>query len=154
MAETVSGNFTFTILDEENTLYFVKGSSPLYLLHFKKLGIYVYASTPSIMKEALELCHFPKSKYDVVKVSDGEILRIASDGGIAKDRFQISSDWYSDYSFWNEPDYGDDDELDLLLEVCNCFGMTEDDVFEWLEYGLSCAEIEEILMKPRAFRNG
>ncbi len=90
----------------------------------------------------------------MVKVSDGEILRIASDGGITKDRFQLSSDWYSDYSLWNEPDYGDDNELDLLLEVCNCFGMTEDDVFEWLDYGLSCAEIEEILMEPRAFRNG
>ena len=32
MAEDVSGNFTFTLLDAENSLYFVKGSSPLYLM--------------------------------------------------------------------------------------------------------------------------
>ena len=29
MAEDVQGNFTFTLLDEDNTLYFVKGSSPM-----------------------------------------------------------------------------------------------------------------------------
>lgn len=32
MAETVEGNFTFTILDQDNSLYIVKGSNPICLL--------------------------------------------------------------------------------------------------------------------------
>ena len=53
MAETVEGNFTFTILDDSNSLYIIKGSNPMCLLHFKDIGLYVYASTESIMKAAL-----------------------------------------------------------------------------------------------------
>ena len=39
MAETVEGNFTFTVLDENNSLYIVKGSNPMCLLHFESLGL-------------------------------------------------------------------------------------------------------------------
>lgn len=45
MAETVQGNFTFTVLDEDNSLYIIKGNNPMCLLHFEMLGIYIYAST-------------------------------------------------------------------------------------------------------------
>lgn len=45
MAEDVCGSFTFTILDSSNTLWFVKGSSPLYLIYFSELRLYVYSST-------------------------------------------------------------------------------------------------------------
>lgn len=50
MAELVQGSFCFTALDENNTLYLVKGSNPMCLLHFTELGLYVYASTESILK--------------------------------------------------------------------------------------------------------
>ena len=53
MAESVQGNFTFTVLDEDNSLYIVKGSNPMYLIHFEALGLYIYASTESIMKKAI-----------------------------------------------------------------------------------------------------
>ena len=54
MAEDVDGSFTFTILDADNKLYFVKGSSPMCLIYIDKLDLYVYASTESIMKKALK----------------------------------------------------------------------------------------------------
>ena len=48
-AENVRGYFTFTLLDRQNNLYFIKGESPLYLIHFPSLGLYVYSSTKEIM---------------------------------------------------------------------------------------------------------
>lgn len=48
------GHFVFTILDKNNTLYFVKGNNSLYLIHFERLGLYIYASTKSIMDNAIK----------------------------------------------------------------------------------------------------
>ena len=65
MAESVQGNFTFTVLDVENTLYIIKGNNPMCLLHFADLGLYVYASTESILAKALKkinLLNVPFSK--------------------------------------------------------------------------------------------
>ena len=45
MAETVEGSFCFTVLDEKNQLWLVKGDNPLCLYHYPKLGLYLYAST-------------------------------------------------------------------------------------------------------------
>lgn len=54
MAKDVMGHFVFTILDKNNTLYFVKGNNSLYLIHFERLGLYIYASTKSIMDNAIK----------------------------------------------------------------------------------------------------
>ena len=75
MAETVEGNFTFTILDDENSLYIVKGSNPMCLLHFEALGIYIYASTESIMKNALKKVGFHKFDAEKVEVVEGIYLK-------------------------------------------------------------------------------
>ena len=45
MAEQVEGSFTFTVLDKEDNLYFVKGDSPMCICQFPKLGFILYAST-------------------------------------------------------------------------------------------------------------
>ena len=49
MAEKVEGSFTFTILDQDNNLYFVKGENPLTIYHYPKLGVYLYAFTSEIL---------------------------------------------------------------------------------------------------------
>ena len=54
MAELVEGSFVFTILRNDNTLFLVKGNNPLTLYHFPALGLYVYASTKSILDNALQ----------------------------------------------------------------------------------------------------
>ena len=48
MAEAVEGSFSFSILDSNNSIWFVTGDSPLSILHFPDLGLYVYASTEEI----------------------------------------------------------------------------------------------------------
>lgn len=54
MAKTVQGYFTFTVLDENNSLYIIKGNNLMCLIHFDEMGLYIYASTESIMKNALK----------------------------------------------------------------------------------------------------
>ena len=56
MAEQVEGSFTFTVLDEQNALWIVKGDNPLSIAHFPELGVYVYASTAEILNKALTRC--------------------------------------------------------------------------------------------------
>ena len=76
MAETVEGNFTFTVLDQYNSLYIVKGSNPMYLLHFETIGLYVYASTETIMKKALKQLGLHKFESKRIDAAEGDILRI------------------------------------------------------------------------------
>ena len=53
MAESVEGSFSFSILDDHNNLYIVKGDSPISILHFKDLKLFVFASTDKILWNAL-----------------------------------------------------------------------------------------------------
>lgn len=45
-------------------------------------------------------------------------------------------DWEDDYYTQHEQ---------LLIEMCNCYGVDEDDVMMLLEYGYTCDEIEDML---------
>ena len=82
MAETVIGNFTFTALDEYNFLYIIKGNNPMCLLHFADLGLYIYASTESIMAKALKKVGFTKLTCEKIQTEEGDILRIDINGNI------------------------------------------------------------------------
>ena len=82
MAEAVRGHFTFTILTQDNSLYFVKGENPLTLLHYPALGLYLYASTEGILLTALKTLGMSRLKSEIIQPESGEILRI--------DRFGIS----------------------------------------------------------------
>lgn len=148
MAETVQGNFTFTVLDEENSLYIIKGSNPMFLLHFEMLGIYVYASTESIMKNALKKVGMLNYHYTKIETVHGDIIKIDSTGAITRSEFEGKEDFK--YASWLK--YYDDFEDDyynqheqLLLEMCSCYGIDEDDVILLLDYGYSADEIEDML---------
>ena len=148
MAETVQGNFTFTVLDEENSLYIIKGSNPMCLLHFEVLGLYVYASTESIMKNALKkvgMLNFPNEKIETIH---GDIIRIDSNGNISYSEFDGKEDFrYASfmryYDDWEDNYYTQHEQL--LLEMCNCYGVDEDDVMMLLDYGYTADEIEDMI---------
>ena len=70
MAETVRGYFTFTLLDRADNFYFVKGESPLYLIHFPALGLYVYSSTKAIMSAAFKQLTVKFPQYEVITVNE------------------------------------------------------------------------------------
>ncbi len=148
MAEAVCGNFTFTALDEENSLYIIKGSNPMCLLHFEMLGIYIYASTESIMKNALKkigILNFPYTKIETVH---GDIIKIDNQGNISHSEFENKEDFrYASfigyYDDWEDNYYNQHEQL--LLEMCNCYGIDEEDVMMLLDYGYSADEIEDMI---------
>ena len=149
MAETVQGNFTFTVLDEDNSLYIIKGNNPMCLLHFEMLGIYIYASTESIMKNALKkvgILNFPYTKIETVQ---GDILKINNSGIITRSEFEGKEDFrYSSfvryYDDWEDDYYTQHEQL--LFDICNTFGVDEDDVAMLLDYGYTADEIEDMFM--------
>lgn len=148
MAETVQGNFTFTVLDEDNSLYIIKGSNPMCLLHFEMLGIYIYASTESIMKTALrkiDILNFPNVK---IETAYGDIIKIDNQGNISRSEFESKEDFrYASfmryYDDWEDNYYTQHEYL--LLEMCNCYGIDEEDVMMLLDYGYTADEIEDML---------
>ena len=103
MAETVEGNFTFTVLDDSNSLYFIKGSNPMCLLHIKDIGLYVYASTESIMKNALKRVGLHKFANERIKTDEGDIIRIDRNGDITCSEFEPKI-FHSKYGSWYDLD--------------------------------------------------
>lgn len=155
MAETVQGSFTFSILDQNNNLYLVKGSNPLCLLHFASLGLYVYASTESIMKNALKRVGLHKFGSERIEADEGDIIKIDKDGNITRSQFQPAPSythfsrckwWYGDYE-----DYYSTYE-ETLVEMAHCFGAEEDDVIMLLDYGYSADEVADLLMDTGTFQ--
>lgn len=148
MAEDVCGSFTFTILDAENALWFVKGSSPLYLLHFPEIGLYAYASTKEIMLSALKRTILQYMRREVITVDEGQILRIDVKGQTSCGRFDpfvLAKAYEWELSCC-------DDELEQLLSICGCFGVTEDEVMQMLEMGYTYDDIEDWLFCPTAYK--
>ncbi len=159
MAEDVMGNFVFTILDENNMLYFVKGNNPLYLIYLERFGLYIYSSTKSIMDKALKDVGLQSEPVTIIQTCEGDILSISAGGKIDSSRFipedysffsavtkrtRYSFDWYD----WEDDgEYcGYTDEEELLFDMCNCYGVDEDDVVMLLDYGYTAMEIEEMFM--------
>ena len=146
MAEDVCGSFTFTLLDEDNALWFVKGSSPLYLVHFPEIGLYAYASTKDTMLTALKQTLLQYIRREVISIDEGQILRIDAQGNSSCGRFDpfvLAKEYEWELSY--------DEELEQLLNICGCFGVTEDEIMQMLEMGYSYDDIEDWLFCPSAY---
>lgn len=91
MAEQLEGSFAFTVLDEDNNLYFVKGDNPMCIYHFKDKGIYIYASTEEILLKALGRMQIKLGKYERVDVKCGDILTIDKFGNRTKTTFETDN---------------------------------------------------------------
>ena len=152
MAGLVEGSFVFTILRNDNTLFLVKGNNPLTLYHFPKLGIYVYASTKSILDNALQQVNL-SDKCCEIDVSEGEILEIALSGKLSKTTFAMQNSVFSPYNWDNLNWYETEEQEEFLLECCQMFGVSEEDVYLLLDYGFSADEIEEMLMNPNLLKD-
>ena len=80
MAEQVEGSFTFTVLDERENLYFVKGDSPMCLYYYPRCGVYLYASTEAILNRALGRLKLPIGKPERIMLDCGDILKLTHSG--------------------------------------------------------------------------
>ena len=118
------------------------------LLHFEMLGLYIYASTESIMKNALKKIGLHKIPYTKIETVHGDIIKINNIGTITRSEFERKEDFryvsFMRYYDDLEEEYYTQHEQ-LLLEMCNCYGVDEDDVMILLDYGYSADEIEDMI---------
>ena len=153
MAEAVEGSFVFTVLDEEDSFWFVKGDNPLCLEQFPRLGLYVYASTREILHLALAKTWLSWEKPTEVPVDGGEILMITPDGARLSEHFTIREDcfvgWYlnrqgghlcTPYVSRAEKQY-----LRELKSIASCMGYSGEEIDALLAEGWTTDEIEEVL---------
>lgn len=149
MAEKIKGSFAFSILDSDNTLWLVRGDSPLSLIHIPKYKLYVYASTDEILYKALVdtklFVEIKKGAFDEIEINSGDILNILPDGSIVYDKFK-----YTDYSYfgncnWWDYDISKDSYIDDLKSIAAYQGYSPDDVDELIKSGFTPEEVEEYL---------
>ncbi|MDR1493029.1 MAG: hypothetical protein LBT05_09950 [Planctomycetaceae bacterium] len=111
VCETLRGSFSFTVLDEKNNFYVCRGDVPIYIIHFKKLKLYLYISTRDLFEQAAattDLWFDYKSSnlelsagsVNLVPTNKGTILQISPDGNLARETFifqeekAIRHNWY------------------------------------------------------------
>ena len=163
-AEQVRGYWTFTLLDRADNLYFIKGESPLYLIHFPSLGLYVYSSTKEIMVAAFKQIPARFPKYEVILVSEGELLQISPDGKITRSSYTVHDDysiysnrWYglgSSFYNWEKAvptSCSDDEDYLILIELAGYYGVDPEDIRYMRDRGYSYDEIESFLCDPDSY---
>jgi hypothetical protein len=177
MAENVSGSYAFTMVDTDNTLWLVKGESPLTVLHFPKLQMYVYASTSPILMEAVvsceELCKAIVAKDFVqISVQCGDIVRVTADGKLLRDTFDFNYGYYGRYD-WRSYSAGGwynstpapveskktvswEDNLyyQQIKQLGRKIGYTDKDIDDMLAEGFSLDEIADWLYDEETEING
>ncbi|HWR30382.1 MAG TPA: hypothetical protein VN631_11190 [Negativicutes bacterium] len=162
-AERVEGSFTFTVLDSNQTLSFIKGTSPLVISHFEQFGFYLYTSTEEIMTRVLHRLGISNSPHDTIKITCGDILQINKNGDCVWGKFNTEhlyqTDRFSYFSYWDFP-YGleyettgrDNTPLDILLSSASAMGISPDDIALLLDCGYDQSDIEELLYDPMMMR--
>ena len=160
MAEQVEGTFTFTVLDQRENLYFVKGNNPLYLYHYPRYGVYLYASTEVILTRALNLLRLPLGKAARIELNCGDILKITASGQETLASFDASHLAHS-WGYWpmwpgQETQHSkirtaEQEYLDELRSVACCYGFSPESVDRLLESGFSTDDIEEFLYEGAVY---
>ncbi len=153
MAETISGSFTISVLDEHDTLYIVKGDNPLCLIHLPKLELYLYASTEDILAKAFRRMNIQETPRKIT-LDTGDILRIDRHGRMETDTFDAGNLWAWGYGMGcyggvyggtaihpTEPDR----YLDELKSVAACYGYSDKVIDRLLSSGFSTDENEEFI---------
>ena len=152
MSELVNGSFVFTILTNEEKLYISRWDNPICLLHFPKLGIYVYTSTKEIMQMALRGTIFEKQTVDVIPVGEGEMISIDKNGVIERSRFTPEYDdffgYYGCRAFRERDDYDS-----YLCEYGSMFGVSEEEIMMLYDMGYDDEEIELMMMDHDMLRD-
>ena len=152
MAERVEGSFAFTALDRKDRLYFVKGDNPLCLYNFSDLGLYLYASTEEILKQAAARLGLLRHSYNRIPLECGEMLCIHRDGHMDKGEFNASQvmrryqpyGWDVPYRrFCREPESRG--YLEEIKAVAPAFGYAPEEIDQLAKQGFSPEELEEYL---------
>lgn len=149
------GSFTFTVLDDRDSLYFIKGSDPMCINHYPKVGLHVYTSTEEILRSAMLKTQLYLGKPEKIRLYGGDILRIDAHGSITSGCFDDSklyASFFDSYPWdgWQQesvprPYVEEPDYLNDLKAVASCYGLYPEDVGALLADGASMDEMEEYI---------
>lgn len=149
-SELLRGSFTYTVLDDHERLYIVRGNNPFCLYHWPEQGLYLYASTQAVLDAAVfKIRKLLSGSMQKIPVEEGEILRLSPDGSRASETFSMKklyqfqlcqSPYYG--SCW--PDVQDNTGYaEELRRMAPAFGFSAKDVDTLLRGGMLPEEIEE-----------
>lgn len=154
MAEQVNGSFAFTVLNDRNDFYFVKGDNPLCIFRYQKAGVLIYTSTREILERALRNIKIPMGRPEHLEILCGDIWKVDSNGNVTQGYFDVSSL----YNHWYIPNHrfipkstcmvtskpaAKDPYVEDLKALAGYFGYTPDDVDALLNEGFYPEELEE-----------
>ncbi|MBQ2329624.1 MAG: aminotransferase class I/II-fold pyridoxal phosphate-dependent enzyme, partial [Oscillospiraceae bacterium] len=145
MCETVRGDFVFTILNDDNTLFIAKGNNPICLIHSKRLGLYIYSSTSEIMTESLKGTFLEGETFELVHLNGGDIISIDKHGNVKNYSFDFVDDFPFGYSVFGRRGfswYDEDDDDDYLTEIYQMYGIDPDDLLMLRDVGYDDEDIE------------
>lgn len=148
MAEQLEGSFTFTVLSEQDNLYFVKGDNPMCIYHYPDRGLYLYASTEEILKKAIRRLPFDLGAPVRVDIRCGELLRIDKYGAMSRSQFDATNLFPRLYTPWpsSRPYAAPETEyLDDLKAIAACNGLFPEVVDKLLSDGFTTDDIEEYI---------
>lgn len=149
-SELLRGSFTYTVLDDHEHLYIVRGNNPFCLYHWPEQGLYLYASTQAVLDAAVfKIRKLLSGSMQNIPVEEGEILRLSPDGSRESETFSMKklyqfqlcqSPYYG--SCW--PDVQDNTGYaEELRRMAPAFGFSAKDVDTLLRGGMLPEEIEE-----------
>lgn len=153
MAELLEGSFTITVLGDDGDLYIVKGDNPFCLYFFPDCGLYLYASTEEILRQALRKIQVSLGKSRKVSIQCGEILRINQTGRLDRETFDDSKLFRCRYPrfLMNDPYCRSfphaaegTTHLDELKTVALAFGYSPGDVDLLAAQGFTADELEDL----------
>ncbi len=156
MAESIEGSFSFSLMDDKDNLYLVKGDSPLSILHFPKEKLYVYASTDEILYKSLIASplfnSLKKREYEEIPINTGEIIRIAPNGLIERADFQYRfyrcKNWW-DFGYSWDIRHSDETFDTTYINELKIFavyqGFAPEVVDDLIHEGFSLEEIEDYI---------
>jgi asparagine synthetase B (glutamine-hydrolysing) len=109
--ESLRGSYLFTILDCRGNIYICRGDVPVSLVHFRREGLFLYASTRDLLEAGLRgtalgrayqahNLELAASPVCLIRVGKGEIVRLSPSGQLSKGWFRFNEDqairhnWY------------------------------------------------------------
>ncbi|MDR3766776.1 MAG: hypothetical protein Q3Y08_07045 [Butyricicoccus sp.] len=127
MAEKVEGSFVFTILDAEDSIWFVRGNNPLAIFRYD--GFILYASTAALLttvEKELRLSH-----SEEIHTEEGDILKIDRFGQTSFGHFTAGHPYFqmpwSSNNHWSD-ERDEIEAFDALFEIRKLFGVTSEQI--------------------------
>ena len=142
-------NFFGVFLQFQIGVDIVKGDNPLCLYHYSNRGVYVYASTETILEQALNHIGFLHEKPEDIPICCGDILKIDANGNTTRECFDDSTlgcgTYFNPWYYTGMESMTDETYLDELKSVAAAFGYTPESIDRLHRMGFLPDEIEDFL---------